>query len=74
MEHCIIMKNILSMNFRLINPHFVKKLVEKNGAESISAAFLIPDSHKEYFVEYLLRKYKGDFYRNRYPGISFVKT
>jgi len=58
----------------VISPRFVKKLVEENGDESISTAFLIPDSHKEYFVEYLLRKYKGDFYRNRYPSISFVKT
>ena len=58
----------------VISPHFVKKLVEGNGDESISTAFLISDSHKEYFVEYLLRKYKGDFYRNRYPTISFVKT
>ena len=58
----------------IISPHFVKKLVEEYSDESISATFLIPDSYKEYYLEYLLRKYKGDFYRNRYPSISFVKT
>jgi len=57
----------------VISPHFVKKLVEEYGDESISAVFLIPDYYKEHYLEYLLRKYKGDFYRNRYPTISFVK-
>ncbi|MFH1934192.1 MAG: DUF3843 family protein [Pseudomonadota bacterium] len=58
----------------VISPHFVKKLVEEYGGESISAAFLIPDNYKGYYLDYLLRKYKGDFYRNRYPSISFVQT
>jgi len=58
----------------VISPFFVKKLVEEYGDDSVSVAFLIPNSFSKYYLDYLLRKYKGDFYRNRYPSISFVQT
>ena len=58
----------------VISPLFVKKLVEEYGDDSVSVAFLIPYSFSKYYLDYLLRKYKGDFYRNRYPSISFVQT
>lgn len=57
-----------------ISPSFVKKLVEKYGDESVSAAFLIPNDFAQYYLEYLLRQHKGDFYRKRYPSISFVQA
>jgi hypothetical protein len=56
----------------VISPRFVKKLVEKYGDESIASAFLIRNYHDESYVEYLLRRYKGHFYRNRYPNIAFA--
>jgi len=58
----------------VISPLFVKKLVEEYGDDSVSVAFLIPYGFGNYYLDYLLRKYKGDFYRNRYPSISFVQT
>ena len=58
----------------VISPSFVKKLIQEYGDESISAAFLIPDNIDKYYLDYLFRRYKGDFYRNRYPSISFVDT
>jgi hypothetical protein len=55
-----------------ISPKFVKKLVQEYGDASIAAAFLIPRECKQYYLEYLLRRYKGHFYRNRYPTLSIV--
>jgi hypothetical protein len=59
-----------------ISPGFVKRVVQEYGYESIAAAFFIhPDyAEDEMFLDYLLRKYKGHFYRKRYPAISFVST
>ena len=48
------------------------KLVHDYGDASIAAAFLIPQDCDTYYLEYLLRRYKGHFYRNRYPSLSIV--
>ena len=58
----------------VISPRFVRKLIQEYGDKSIAAAFLIPDSVNNYFLDYFLRRYKGVFYRKRYPSISFVQT
>lgn len=55
-----------------ISPHFVHRVVREYGHESIAAAFFIKESQDAGYLEYLLRKYKGHFYRKRYPEISFV--
>ena len=55
-----------------ISPQFVHKLVQDYGDASIAAAFLIPQDCDKYYVEYLLRRYKGHFYRKRYPSLTIV--
>jgi hypothetical protein len=55
-----------------ISPQFVRKLVRDYGDASIAAAFLIPQDCDKHYLEYLLRRYKGHFYRNRYPSLSIV--
>ena len=55
-----------------ISPKFVKKLVQKYGDESIASAFLVRSDHHTPYLDYLLRRYKGHFYRNRYPSITLV--
>jgi hypothetical protein len=55
-----------------ISPQFVRKLVQDYGDASIAAAFLIPQDSDKYYLEYLLRRYKGHFYRKRYPSLSIV--
>ena len=55
-----------------ISPDFVQRLVEDYGHESIAAAFLIRDPNDKTYLPYLLRRYKGHFFRNRYPQISLV--
>jgi len=55
-----------------ISPKFVKRLVQEYGYESIESAFLIRGSHQESHLEYLLRRYKGAYYRNRYPCVALL--
>ncbi len=55
-----------------ISPQFVRKLLLEYGDASIAAAFLIPQDADKYYLEYLLRRYKGHFYRNRYPSLTIV--
>ena len=55
-----------------ISPKFVEKLVQEYGDASIASSFLIPQDHDKIYLAYLLRRYKGHFYRNRYPTLSIV--
>lgn len=55
-----------------ISPNFVKKMVNDYGHKSILSSFIIRECDEEIALEYLLRKYKRHFYRNRYPAIYFV--
>lgn len=55
-----------------VSPQFVRKLVNEYGNASIASAFLIPGNYDAYYVDYLLRRHKGHFYKNRYPCVSFV--
>lgn len=54
------------------SPAFVLRLVRDHGAESIGAAYLIRNFEADQDLAYLLRRYKGHFYRNRYPSISLI--
>jgi hypothetical protein len=53
---------------------FVRKLVQKYGDASIASSFMIPQDDDKLYLEYLLRRYKGHFYRNRYPSIIVVSN
>ena len=55
-----------------VSPNFVYRIVQDYGDASIAATFLIPPESSQYYLEYLLRRYKGHFYRNRYPNITLV--
>jgi hypothetical protein len=57
-----------------ISPQFVRKLVHDHGDASIAAAFLIPQDCDTYYLEYLLRRYKGHFYWKRYPSLTIVDS
>ena len=52
-----------------LSPNFVKRMIKDYGEESILKAFMIDNDSKN-AVDYLLRKYKGHFYRNRYPTLT----
>jgi hypothetical protein len=55
-----------------ISPGFVRRLVGECGVESIKAVFLLGKHEEDYVMEYLMRRYKGRFYRPRYPTLTLV--
>ena len=57
-----------------ISPRFVRKLVDQYGAESIAAVFLIRNKDGQLWLDYLLRCFKGPFYRKQYPTVSVVEN
>ncbi|NQV33983.1 MAG: DUF3843 family protein [Phycisphaeraceae bacterium] len=54
-----------------VSPKFVEKLVKIHGAESIAEAFVFRDCQPMDYLPYILRQYKGQYYRIRYPNLSF---
>ncbi len=56
-----------------ISPNFINRIIREYSYESITAAFLIMTNNKKVCVDYLLRTYKGHYYRNRYPSITFLE-
>jgi hypothetical protein len=55
-----------------ISPGFVRRLVGECGVESIKAVFLLGKHEEDYVMEYLMRRYKGKFYRPKYPTLTLV--
>ena len=56
-----------------ISPKFVRALAEEFGCESIMKAFFLGKRKEEYILDYLLRRFKGEFYRVRYPTLRIAK-
>lgn len=54
-------------------PTYIRRLAADHGAASISAAFYMSNQPTDLTMEVLLRRYKGDYYRRRYPMISLVQ-
>ena len=61
------------INSKNISPKFVNKIVKMYGYESISSSYIIRDKNYDTSMKYLLRRHKGDFYRNRYPALGFIE-
>lgn len=55
-----------------ISPKFVKRVLEQYGDESVRSAFVLRGDLPGYWLDYLLRSFKGHFYRKRYPFLSVV--
>lgn len=55
-----------------ISPAFVRRVVKEYGEASLQSAFRLQDTKAVYWLDYLLRRYKGHFFRKRYPAISVV--
>jgi hypothetical protein len=53
-----------------ISPEFVYRMVEDYGVKSIQQVLLL--NTEENNLDYLMHKYKGEYFRNRYPRISIV--
>jgi len=55
-----------------VSPRFVMRMVREYGYESIESAFLIRGSPDETYLDYLLRRYKGAYYRRRCPRVALL--
>ena len=55
-----------------ISPRFVRRVLDEYGSESVKAAFLLRGEQPGYWLDYLLRSHKGQFYRKRYPFLSVI--
>ncbi|HVP12394.1 MAG TPA: DUF3843 family protein [Phycisphaerae bacterium] len=58
--------------FSAVSPRFAQRLIQDHGTESIRAAFLVRDDAPGYWLDYLLRAHKGEYYRKRYPSVAVV--
>jgi len=54
-----------------ISPAFVRRVIREHGSTGIAALYYLPvgDTIE---LEYLLRRFKGFYYRRRYPNISLL--
>ncbi len=55
-----------------VSPRFVRRVLEEYGDESAKAAFLLRGDLPGYWLDYLLRSRKGNYYRKCYPSLSVV--
>ena len=55
-----------------ISPRFVQRVLAEYGAESVKAAFVLQGDVPHYWLTYLLRSHKGDYFRKRYPSLSVL--
>jgi len=55
-----------------ISPRFVRRVLDEYGDESVRAAFVLRGDLPSYWLDWLLRSRKGQYYRKRYPAMSVV--
>lgn len=55
-----------------ISPGFVRRLAGEFGSESIEAAFALDGQRQDYALDYLLRRFKGRYFRPRYPTLTIA--
>ena len=55
-----------------ISPAFVERLVREYGCGAIGSAYLIRDFQQTPHLAWLLRRFKGKFYRNTLPSDSIL--
>jgi hypothetical protein len=60
------------LNSNVVSPRFVRRMVKEFGDGSIKSSFRLKDTNETYWLDYLLRCHKGDFFRKHYPTISIV--
>lgn len=54
-----------------ISPAFVRRVIREHGCAGLAALYYLPEGD-DAAIEYLLRRFKGAFYRRRYPNLSLL--
>ena len=60
------------INSPQISPAFVRHVTERHGSDSVKSAFLPGACDNQYWLDYLLRRHKGQYFKKRYPPIALV--
>ncbi|NUQ61542.1 MAG: hypothetical protein HUU20_03575 [Pirellulales bacterium] len=55
-----------------LSPRFVKRVLEQYGSEFVKAVFVLQGDLPDYWLDYLIRRYKGRYFRKYYPSISLA--
>ena len=55
-----------------ISPRFVRRVLEEHGDESVRTAFVLRGDLPGFWLDWLLRSRKGQYYRKCYPSLSVV--
>ncbi len=55
-----------------ISPAFVRRVLLDEPDQSLRIAFGVGDDAPAYWLDWLLRCWKGEYYRPRYPSVSVV--
>ena len=56
----------------MVSPQFVHRVAADHGNQSIKAVYLLGNDAPAYWLDYLLRSHKGQYYRKRYPRVSVI--
>lgn len=55
-----------------LSPAYVRHMTEMYGDNAIKSLYLLDGCDESYCVDYLLRRYKGNFYKKRYPPVAII--
>ena len=67
-DECEAIKNFMTAD--AISPRFVRTMIDRYGDKSINCSLLIDSEMR--ITDYLLHRYKGQYFRNRYPEITLI--
>lgn len=56
----------------VMSPTFVKRVLSEYGDQAVRRVFVLKGELQQYWLDYLLRRFKGKFFRNRYPGLALI--
>ena len=55
-----------------ISPAFVQRLLTEYGDQVVRQVFILKGEVPPYWLDYFLRRYKGKYFRQRYPALSLI--
>lgn len=55
-----------------ISPAFVQRVLTEYGDHVVRQVFILKGDLPPYWLDYLFRRFKGNYFRRRYPGLSLI--
>jgi len=67
-EESVALQNIIESD--CVSPAFLQRVLRDYSTDAIGRSYLISNFQSESDLAYLLRRFKGRFFRNRYPNLA----